>query len=1095
MSVQIVTGRPRAMAPALYGALKAALKEKTASPLYVLVPEQYTLQSERDIFAALRLPGSFRLQVMSTARLIARLFQSCGAPDEARVDERGRVMLMHAALRETEDELQWYRGAQRMTGFAEKAALQVRELKQSGLTAAGLEALAQRLSGPVARKAQDLARVWARYDETLKGRYIDGEDELMRALPLIDRAEFLDGARVFLSGYELISPTLAPLAAQLALHHEVTWFMPCVIDRGAPDAAAYAPVLKRIQRFEAMAKALGAECRRVEAPDVGDSGRPDDLNCLVNRINAIPVKPWVGEAPHIELWLGRNPYDEALCAVADIRRRVMDGEMRYRDAAIVCYDLQGMSDPLQRAAALYEVPMFLSEGRGADRNPLCLYALTALRLIDGYLPEDMETLMRTGYTALGADECDMMCDAAVEQGLKGHLWKRPLRRGSLEQNERCEPLRQRLMAPLAAFEESFREARDTRGQLQALWTFLETSGAYERLEATQAECARTGLTEAANENAQAWNRLLGTLDQLNELMGDAQLTARELYDMLRQALAASDIRPLPQSGDAVMAGSLSHLRSGAVERLYVLGCNELGAATEGTLLAAHERAYIQSVSDIWLAPDQVERTNLSALDLDTTLGMARGGVVLSWSSSDLMGGALQPGPVISRVRRLFPALRARPADSGDRVRALYGAPEAALTRLGPAIGHGRLPEEGLGALAALRDWAAARPGTPDPLAALNQAAQTRTNSSSLDAGTARALYGGPEYVSVTRLEQFAQCPFKHFVQYGLSPTKLKPYALERTDEGTFYHDALERFLSGADDAGRLTSDEAVSRMDDVSEALMSDMMDGPLGDSPVMLSYARRMRAIARQAAATVIRHLETSRFEPVGVEIPFGPREGTITLETPEGRIPLRGRIDRVDSYAEDDKRYFRVIDYKSGATKLSLKQVYFGLQLQLLIYLAVTLKRYNDDRAKPAGTFYFHVADPCVDTLSRDRNEIDQLRVKELRLDGLFLDEEGIKKAMAEDPGQVIVARSGTAGISADDFQLLLDHALTTATALAGAIMEGHTEIAPLAVDKKSPCAWCDARAACHQDPLLGGTPMPPKDDIGSSDVLPALRKRYNG
>ena len=1087
MSLQIVTGQPRAMKPFFYGALKRALEEPGDGPLIVLVPEQYTLVSERDILAAMGLSGSFRLQVMSTARLIRRLFQACGAPDETRVDERGRVMLMHAALRDATDELEWYRGAQRMMGFAEKAAAQVKELKQAGLRADTLRALADRLQGPVAKKARDLSKVWERYDAALVGRYIDGEDELIRALPLIDRADFLDGARIFLSGYELISPTQAQLGAALALRHEVTWLIPAVTDEKAPDAAVWQPVLKRLWRFEAIARSLGVECRRVEARDVSRDSRPEDLRHLVSQINSIPPRAFGRPAPSVELWLRRNPYDEAQAAMADIRRRVMEGGMRYRDAAIVCWDLKGMADPLERAAALYGVPMFLSEGRGADRSPLCRYALTALRLIDGYAADDMDALMRTGYTALTDDECDMMCDTAVEEGLRGALWKKPLSRGGddkAEWNARCEPLRRRLMEPLIAFEEAFRAAKDTRGQLEALWGLLERSGAYERLQAEQEECARAGLSEAANENAQAWNRLLGTMDQLCELMAGSRLTARELYDMLRQALAASDIRPLPQSGDAVMVGSMSHLRSGAVARLYVLGCNERGIDREGSLLEAHERAALQAVSDIWLAPDQSERTSLSALDLATTLSMAQQGVTLSWSSSDQGGGALQPSPVISRVKHILKDIPTRLSGDEGAEKALLCAPDAALARLGPAISGHALPQGGEGVLSALRDWAASQPGLPDPIASFGQAAMDKLASGDMPRDTARALYHGLNHLSVSRLETYARCPFSYFVTYGLRPDTLKPYELGMDKLGTFYHDALQRFVSGVPKIAGLTADEAAQRMDDVSQPLIRELMDGPLSDNPVVMNYSRRMCAIARRAAGMVVRHLSGSRFEPAGTEIEFSVDRGnTIALSTSEGDIPLTGRIDRVDCFEENGKRYYRVIDYKSGSTKLSLGQLYAGLQLQLMIYMAVCIK----NGGEPAGAFYFHVADPYIDTQSRDPEAVEKDRVAKLRLDGVYLSDDKIVSAMAEHPEDVIPTRVRYAGLSEDDFSLLIDHVIRKATELAESILSGRTEINPVQVGQRLPCEYCDARAACHRDPQLTTHRT---DSIDNGAVLSTLR-----
>ena len=143
MPIRYLTGLQPAIKPRLYRELREALDSPGDFPLVVLVPEQYTLQSEMEIIDALGISGSFRLQVMSPARLFSRVFSEDGSPEPVRIDERGRVMLMHAALKSLSRELSWYRGAQHRPGFAELAASQIRELKQAGYTPERLEALSE----------------------------------------------------------------------------------------------------------------------------------------------------------------------------------------------------------------------------------------------------------------------------------------------------------------------------------------------------------------------------------------------------------------------------------------------------------------------------------------------------------------------------------------------------------------------------------------------------------------------------------------------------------------------------------------------------------------------------------------------------------------------------------------------------------------------------------------------------------------------------------------------------------------------------------------------------------------------------------------
>ncbi len=1098
MPLRLLTGRSRALGPRLHAELRDALAQDGGAPLIVLVPEQYTLEAEREIISTLALDGSFRLQVMSPARLFSRLFEAAGRPDEVRIDERGRVMLMYTALRTLSRELAWYRGAQHRPGFSELAARQVKELKQAGYTPDRLDALAGELRpGPLRSKLRDLSILWESYEKTLAGRFMDGEDEVLLALQRVEKAEFLRGARMWAYGFELVSPTLANTLVELGKAHDAALLLPLVNDAGARDAEAFEPVRGSLRRLFALAAEAGVDTERVCLEEPPERDRPAELSHLLGEINSFPPLPFPGAPRRVRMASRRNPMDEASFIMAVIRDRVMSGRMRYRDAAIACFDLEGSADALQRAAELYDVPLFLESGRGADRNPLAQFLLLALRLVSGgWQAEDVERLMRTGYTALTPDEADSLADCALEQGLRGALWKKPLHRYRDQRDEELEPLRRKLAEPLAAFEAEFLAAADTRGQLAALWNLLERAGARSTLQAMQERCEALGLVEAANENAQVWNRLMTTFDQIAALMGNTSLSARDLYELLAQSLAASDIRPLPQSGDAVMAGSLSHLRSSGVDMLFVMGCNERRAPAAGGLFQTHEREILGGEKDVWLAPDEGDRARLSLIDLASTLAMAGKFAVFTWSQSDAEGAALQPGTVIGRLKAIFPDLTDSGGIAGAEAaeRLLLNAPDAALTKLSAQVSAGTLSDAARGAAAALFETERGR----DAIENLRRAAKRRAFSEDIDRLTARRLYGGPRSVSVTRLERYAACPFMHFVQYGLRPVAPEPYELKKTEEGTFYHEALEDFLKNTQGSLQgLSAEEAVARMDDVSERLLAPMMDGPLGDNPVMMAYSRRMRAVARRAARTLTRHLSGSQFRPCALEVRFDEFAPAVVLHTELGDVPLKGRIDRIDAWNDGDETWLRVIDYKSGASEMNLARLYFGLQLQLVIYLAVAL---GQEGSRPAGAFYFKVADPLVESESRDPDVIESQRARELRLSGLYIDDRAVLSAMSPGVENIVnlsLRKDGSPTASAammneEGFGLLIRHALDAAKDIAQGILAGRTAIEPKQMSGFNACEQCDWRAVCQQDPLLGGMPKPVRPALAQKDVLERIRER---
>lgn len=1103
MPIRYLTGHSQAIKPRLYQELQTALSNGGTYPLIVLVPEQYTLQSEREIIDTLGLNGSFRLQVMSPARLFSRIFADAGSPEPVRVDERGRVMLMHAALKSLNKELCWYRGAQHRPGFAELAAQQLKELKQAGYTAEKLDELSDTVAaGALKYKLKDLSLIWNAYEEKLAGRFMDGEDELMQALERIPRTSFLKACEVWAYGFETISPTLSrALLALEPVARQVNLLLPLQNNASSRDFYSFEPVQHSLERMCRMAKEQNISWTREYLPDPEQvEDLKEEIRHLLNEINCFPQQPYDKTPKAVRLIMARNPQDEAMTAMSLIRDLVRSRGWRYRDVAVACFRLEEYSEAISRSARLYHIPVFLESSRSADRNPLSQYVLLALRLISSnWQAEDMQLLLRTGYCDLTEDECDMICNYIIEQGISGKLWQTEFKRGSDEEIALCEPMRQRITAPLLSLTERMKAAQTVRDQMTAVWMLLEEIGAFEKLKAYQQKMTSLGMVESANECAQVWNRIIGTLDQLGELMEGKRVPMRDLIELLRESLCATDIKPLPQAGDAVMAGSLSHLRTQPVKLLILMGCNESNAGSVGGLFQSSERELLGREKDIWLAPDMMERSRLQDIDLMTSLSLARQFVVVSYSQSSAEGAALLPSTIISRIRSIFPTLKVSGGlDEGETLRRLkFNSPDAALSLLPAELADGMLSESAQKALPAL----CAIPARKPALRALRSALRHRVVSEELPRSLARRIYGGPGSLSVSRLEKYAACPFRHFVEYGLRPKKVEPFELKKQDEGTFYHEAMEKFLSeNQADMDGMNIDEAMRRMDDITERLLAPMMDGPLGKNPVTLSHSRRMRDVARRAARTVTKHLSGSDFIPCALEVQFGEDEPSVILHTNEGSsddraLPVKGRIDRIDRFEEGGEAWLRIIDYKSGSSELNLTKIYFGLQLQLIIYLAAAIEQ---GACKPAGAFYFKVADPLIQTEERDADAVELMRTDELRLSGLFINDVDILSAMSpeiEHTLKLSLKKDGSISSNAkmldeEGFSLLIEHALRAASRIAAGICEGKTDIAPVRLSSWNACDFCEWRALCQKDPRLGGMPKT-LPAIEQRDVLDLIRQ----
>lgn len=1097
--MRYITGQSAELKAHLMERIAQALKDGGDSALILMVPEQYTLQAELDVVDALDLKGSFRLQVLSPARLTERIFEAAGRPQPVKVDDMGRSMLMYAALKKLNKELSWYRGAERRKGFSQMAVREISRFKQAGLNAEDLRELAGAQGpGALGMKLNDLAILFEAYEQAMSGRFSDGEDQAAWAAQRAPKAGFLRGARVFVYGFDLISPNLATLLLALEETAQPVDVLMVLEDQTESDLALYLPVQNSLARLGRRAVEKGFSVSRTRVAPGRAQSRPRELAFFEENAFSFDAAEWPHKPRHIALAALGNPEEECMRVAARIRLLAQEKGWRYRDMALAVRDLEGYRDALERAFQLFEVPLFLESSRPAMSHPLARYLLGALKLVSqGWPAGQALSVLKSGYAPLDQDGADRLENYALEHNLRGGAWKKPLQYGLPEEAQLLEPLRAAFAAPLAALESRARDAKTLKAVLEAVFAFLEESGCAQRLNEQADQLIQMGMRAEAAEGVQVWNRIMGALDQMAALMGEEPLTLGEVASLMEQALSASLVKALPQSGDAVTGGSIQRFRSRPLQAVFLLGMDDAPPMAENELLQPEEKKHLEEQQRLFLGMDFMEMSALQKLSLKNLIALARQSLYVSYPRGNREGEARSMGEFVSRVLNLFPELKEQSAlnMTSDN---LLSAPQAALetlsARLSAARKGERLTKAELNALCAL----AQNPETAPGVARLAAALRHQVASPPLSKELARAVYGEIHKVSVSRLEQYERCPFAHYVRYGLEPVEIKPFEISPPDEGSFFHSALEGYLRELMDLSELPGEnEARARMDQLVDQLFSSTMDSLLKDSSINRAQAAQMRRKARGAAWALTRQLKGAGFKPCAVEMNFGSAQPKVTLRPESGPVALAGIIDRVDVFQDGGVDYLRIIDYKRGQAELSLERVYAGLQLQLLLYLAAALMAHPGE---PGGVFYFVVDEPLVEESSMNPETVERTRTQETRLRGLMLNEEKVIRAMGQEPGAVVRGArfkkdgglaSDAPALSREEFSLLMNHALRAAERAMDAIRSGDTRIAPAMLSDYTACKTCDLKPICQFDEGLPGADYCRHEKLSREQVMSRLKE----
>jgi len=1058
----------------------------------LLVPEQYTLQAELELIRLLDLPGFFDLEVLSPSRLTYRVFERAGAPHRVRIDTRGKRMVMRCALEEMSGDLRFYKRAASYGGFADEMIELIGDLKRGAVLPEAVSALCAPLeeNDPLRAKLEDVAAVYSAYERRMAGRFVDGEDVEIAMRERIEASGLFLDAEVWVSGFDVLTEAFAETLTTVARHAKALCVSLVMDSPPSGDAELYAPVAASVARWERMLTGAGLTWKR----DREDARLPaaPALAHLERELYAYPAHAMhsgpVGNA--LVLRACSTPFAEVCRAAEQILAWVRGDGIAWHEIAVQYTDTEVYAGLIRQVFSRYNIPHYVDQKATAGRHPLIAGLLAALRCAtQGYLHEDAMRYLKSGFCGLNDREGFLLEKYALEHGLRGAGWKRTLARGG-DEAVKAEPLRERFAEPLVELQNSLRVARDADGTLRAVVTFLERIGAFDALEAYGAQLEGAGLSAEAAFSAQIWAHLMETLDQMHALLDGRRGTSDALVDMLSSGLADAELGALPPSPHVLLCGMLGHIRPGRVRALLVLGLNDgkLNGPRPGLLTDVERRRAAQlSPSPVYLGMDADARALLARLDVLQALTLPEERLWLGYSLADATGASQRPAMVCAQIKRIFPALDTI-GDLEQDGGAFSASPRAALDALGPELRRAYDAAEMPAAHAReAYAWLRSQPewrGEADDL--------TAGLCARVDTGAALISRAVPTS-SISRLERYAECPYRYFVEYILRPSPIDDYGVRSSELGIWYHAAMEAYTRLAvrqPGWPQISREHSDALMDEAMGPLLEDWRLLPLMEDAQGRAMGRRVFATARRAAWTLTAQLQGGEFMPAAMELFFGHGEIPGLVLAMEGgeEVVLQGRIDRLDTWRADDAEYLRVVDYKSSAVehKLDPTKLYWGLQQQLPLYLAAALRIMPG--TEPAGMFYFRVHDPLIalrpvpddgdagaetGRYSRLRDTVETERNKKLRMTGMMLEDSLVAQALGG--GEQITADGlfkKTAPVASPErFRRLLRHTQSRAAGFARRIQNGDIGVRPAQLDYWNACQSCGCASICGIDPLLEG------------------------
>ena len=956
--------------------IRAALAASPEGPpLVLLAPKQATFQLERQLLADGAPPGYTRLNIFSFERLARFVLDARGVPmPSGLLAEEGRVMVLRALLMRHESELKLFRQSARRPGFAQQLSQLLGELQQHQFTPAKLRSLSRRtgLRHELQDKLHDLVLLLDTYTHWLAEHELQDTNRLLDVATETLRSAFdsrpspLDFQSLWLDGFAEMTPQELDLLAAVVPFCGRATLAFCL--ENEPEAetswlSIWSPVGKTFQ-----------QCRQriAHLPDCEVSVEilkrdPTKSRFTESAALRLAEKGWSRPDAHkseipnfkspISVTSCANPEAEAAFAAREILKfvRPQNRRNRFRDAAVLVRNLDGYHKPLGRVFRRCGIPFFLDRRESVAHHPLAELTRSSLRTVTfDWLHDDWFAALKAGFsfadeaeTPLRACGVDRLENEALARGWHGAKWREPLQIAENPELSRyLERLREIILPPFQNFAGQLARWKNKptgtqlADALREFWSEMEVEQTLERWSLGDPEKSSI-VNRQSSIHQTVWEQMNTWLDNVALAFSDEALPLREWLPILEAGLANLTVGVIPPALDQVLIGAIDRARNPDLKLALVLGVNETifpAAPAAPTILTDADRDEMSPRAGA-TGPDLRERLARERYLGYIACTRASEKLVVTFSRHNADGKTLNPSPFIAHLRRIFPGLEIEEFSGEIKL-----ADGEHVSEIAPRLIEMQKAEyrkqnwSELLQLPALVEWM-------ENLRALREPDSTENLSPAL----AEKLFGPTLHSSVSRLEEFAACPFRFFVHSGLRAEERKVFELDAREQGSFQHEVLKMFHRQLSAEGKrwrdITPPDARERVSKIATVLAPNYRDG-------LLRTDERSRFTARVLAESLQDFVETLvtwmrgqyEFDPAVAELEFGfGAGGAPAWEIDLGaghKLTLRGRIDRVDlcpdKEGRDDRALCVVMDYKSGRQKPDKILVEHGVQLQLLAYLA---------------------------------------------------------------------------------------------------------------------------------------------------------------
>lgn len=1122
----------------IYEEIMQRAAEEPGRNFLIIVPDQFTMQTQKDLVMRSDRDGILNIDVLSFGRLSHRILEEVGTKEMPVLDDTGKSLVLQKVAADLKEQLPAMGSLLHKQGYIHEVKSAISEFMQYGISTQDMDKLitSAQKRGALAMKLKDLKTLYRGFQDYIRDHFITTEETLDVLRRSLSKSKILKGSVVVFDGFTGFTPIQNRLIQELMrVCAETIVTVTIGVGEDPYKMDGEQKLFHLSKKTVADLEKLAAEAEVERGEDLFVKGGPNRfakapaLHYLEQNLFRYQYEPYAGEQQEIHMFEALSPREEVHQTALYIRHLIREQGMTYRDIAVVIGDLEGYASYVETEFGQLEIPCFLDRTRGIVLNPMIEYIKSALQLyIKDFSYDTVFHFLRSGMADISREEIDELENYVIRTGARGYrTYSRLFTRRTEEMQGNAEGIEQaeeKTMERLNRIRQQFMDAveilhmgsQEKAGDyVSHLYDFLEQNQVQQKLLNYQQQFEKEGDLSRAREYAQIYRLVMDLLDQVYELLGEEEISRQEFADILEAGFGEITVGTIPQNVDRIVVGDMERTRLKQVKVLFFLGVNDGNIpknASKGGIISDMDREFLIE-SGTEMAPSPRQQMYIQRLYLYLNMTKPSEQLYLSYAKVNSEGKGIRPSYLIDTVRKLFPAMSVEYPQNRSRLEQIEGRQEGAryLAEELREYVEGTLPEEERQDFYLMyRAYEADAVGRD----LLTRAAFRRYRESGLSRIVARALYGQQLENSVSRLETYAACACRHFLQYGLSLQEREEFGFEASDMGTVYHAVLENFAGKLAESNLtwwdFTENFAAKAVKESVEAYAATYGETVLYSSARNEYAITRMSRILTRTVLTLQKHLKQGSFQPDDYELSFRFAEDLDSIHvdlSEDEKMHLQGRIDRIDVSEDAEHVYVKVIDYKSGNRKFDLAALYYGLQLQLVVYMNAAMemesRKHPDKEIVPAALLYYHIDDPTIETpVELTDEQINEQILAKLRMNGVVNSDPEVVERLdryMQDKSVVIPvekkkdgsfsARSGV--LSREEMQLISSYVDAKIRSIGREILDGKIAANPYEKGNEEACTYCAYKKVCGFDGSIPGYEKRQLEDLDKQALMQRMQE----